>query len=118
MWGGQDLPPPYKYKREDVWVEIDPRDETHYDGFLSWFYQELLKLKQTDFRHQCVVILGGQYMDCDVQYRMSNISLTEEGTPSELREWFPEPDTVDAIYITVYTALRIRNERGTDKEIL
>lgn len=110
VWGGQDLPPPYKYKREDVWVEIDPRDEIHYGGFLSWFYQELLKLKQTDFRHQCVVILGGQYMDCDVEYRMSNISLTEEGTPSELRDWFPEPDTVDAIYITVYTALRIRNE--------
>ena len=57
-----------------------------------------------------MVILGGQYMNCDVEYRMSNISLTEEGTPSELREWFPEPDTVDALYITVYTA----SESGTE----
>lgn len=88
-------------------------NEDAYDGFLKWFLDELLKEKGDElFRHRMIFIVGGQYMDSDVDYETSEAIITEEATDYIL-ESFEVHEKVPTLTLRVYTGLRNRNDHFT-----
>lgn len=88
-------------------------NEDAYDGFLKWFLDELLKEKGDElFRHRMIFIVGGQYMNSDVDYESNECIITEEATDYIL-ESFEVHETVPTLSLCVYTGLRVRNPHFT-----
>lgn len=88
-------------------------NEDAYGGFLKWFLDELLKEKGDElFRHRMIFIVGGQYMNSDVDYETSESVVTEEAADYIL-ESFEVHEKVPTLSLRVYTGLRIRNDHFT-----
>ena len=69
---------PHQYTADEIEViygdmSLNELDETGFDGFLKWFWDELLKEKtdqeQPLFRHKLFLIQGIQWADSDVEYK-------------------------------------------------
>ncbi len=105
---------PHQYEKPLMIIE----EHTIYSDWLEWCCDEMLLLKKEHendlFRHNAIIISGGQYMDCDVSYRSKIIDITEElltTMPSDLT--YKLGDELKVIYFTFYTPIRIRNEQYT-----
>tara|TARA_R100001509_G_scaffold155536_1_gene118083 strand:+ start:14 stop:613 length:600 start_codon:yes stop_codon:yes gene_type:complete len=122
-------PPEAKKKREDIFIDKSDRDFFHnfnLEGhpnynvcFLQWFIDELLKDKEGDFRHDLIIVEGGQWMDSDVNWQSDNITINDEflnwedGFVRDKDFWksgkFSMGDEITVISFKVYTSIRIRN---------
>lgn len=122
-------PPEANKKKENVFIDKSDRDFFHNFNlkghpnynvcFLQWFIDELLKDKEGDFRHDVVIVEGGQWMDSDVDWQSDNIVINEDflnvgdGYIRDRDFWqsgkFNLGDEIKVVSFRVYTSIRIRN---------
>ena len=118
---GEENLSPHKYRGNEIEVlygdmALNELDETAFDGFLKWFWDELLKEKdkqeQPLYRHRVFLIQGIQYADSDVIYKSSNITI-DDNAPAIITKDYDVGDNVETLVIGVYTSLRSRNPEYT-----
>ena len=116
VYGEENLNP-HKYKADEIEViygdmVLNELDEDAFDGFLKWFWDELIlekeKQQQPLFRHRVFLIQGIQYADSDVIYKSSTIKIDGDA-PAFITKGFDVGDDVEVLLLSVYTALRSRN---------
>lgn len=109
---------PKQYNENEITITYwdmqgQPLDEAAFDGFLAWFVDELKKEKGENlYRHQEILIVGGQYMDSDVQYQAHD-GVIDEQAPQELKDRYGVGASVKTMMIMLYTAIRCRNNTFT-----
>ena len=118
--GREDLYP-HKYTADEIEItygdtELNELDETAFDGFIKWFWDELIDEKASQqqplFRHRVFLLRGVQWVDSDVEYK-SSITTIPEDAPPFIKKDYEIGETVEVLLLSIYTAIRSRNPEYT-----